>query len=70
MEAGSRVLVVDDEPGMREGCRWVLSAEGYDVDLAKDGLQGLEKLKTGSFAIALVDLKMPGLAGLDLVRAA
>ena len=70
MEADGRILVVDNEPGMREGCRWVLSAEGYEVDLAKDGLEGLDKLRDGGFAIALSDLKMPGMDGLDLVRAA
>ncbi|MCL4466234.1 MAG: response regulator [Chloroflexi bacterium] len=65
---GNKILVVDDEPGMREGCRWVLSSEGYEVDLAKDGLEGLSKLKSDSFSIALVDLKMPGMDGLQLLH--
>lgn len=65
-----RVLVVDDEPGMREGCKWVLTAEGYQVDLAADGLAGLQKLREGVYDVALVDLKMPGMDGLDLLRAA
>ncbi len=69
MEGRGRILVVDDEPGMREGCRWVLSAEGYEVDLACDGKEGLAKL-AGGYEVALIDLKMPGIDGLDLLRAA
>ncbi len=70
MEERGRILVVDDEPGMREGCRWVLSAEGYEVALACDGKEGLAKLAGGGFEVALIDLKMPGIDGLDLLRAA
>lgn len=70
MEQHSGILVIDDEPGMREGCRWVLSAEGYAVELAKDGREGLEKLRSGAFEVALIDLKMPGVDGLDVLQAA
>ncbi|MHB1414280.1 MAG: ATP-binding response regulator [Chloroflexota bacterium] len=70
MNAKGSILVVDDEPGMREGCRWVLSTEGYEVDLAENGREGLEKLKSRAFDVALVDLKMPGMDGLELLRTA
>jgi len=68
-ESQPRILVVDDELGMREGCRRILAAEGYEVETAEDGLAGLERFRqAGNFAAALVDLKMPGMGGLELVE--
>lgn len=67
----ARILVVDDEPGVREGCRKILAAEGYDVVVAEDGRAGLERFEdAGPFAVLLVDLMMPRLSGLELMRAA
>ena len=67
--ADIRILVVDDELGMRNACQKVLSAEGYMVELAEDGLAGLELFqKRGNFAVALIDLNMPRLSGIDLIQ--
>ena len=69
--AGSppRILVVDDELGVREGCRKILAAEGYDVVTAGDGKAGLEQfIERGPFAVLLVDLQMPRMSGLELMR--
>jgi len=64
-----RILVVDDELGMREGCRRILEAEGYEVETAEDGVAGLELFKRCSdFAVALVDLKMPRMGGMELIE--
>ncbi|MHB1006240.1 MAG: sensor histidine kinase [Chloroflexota bacterium] len=68
MDERTEILVVDDEPGIREGCRRVLVAEGYSVDVAKDGLEGAAKVRGGTFAAVLVDLRLPGLDGLDLLK--
>jgi len=65
----ARVLVVDDEPGMREGCRRVLEAEGHQVATAGDGPQALALAEGGSFDLALIDLKMPGMDGLQVLEA-
>jgi two-component system phosphate regulon sensor histidine kinase PhoR len=63
-----RILVVDDELGIREGCRKILTAEGYDVLTAGDGKTGLEQFsERGPFAVLLVDLMMPKMSGLELV---
>ena len=68
-EENPRILVVDDELGMREGCRKVLASEGYDVETADDGLAGLELFKKrGDFAGALIDLKMPRMGGIELIE--
>lgn len=64
-----RILVVDDELGMREGCRKVLASEGYDVQTAQDGLAALELFtEPGDFAGALIDLKMPRMGGIELIE--
>ena len=64
-----RILVVDDELGVREGCRKILAAEGYDVVTAGDGKAGLEQfLERGPFSVLLVDLQMPRMSGLELMR--
>jgi two-component system phosphate regulon sensor histidine kinase PhoR len=68
--AAPRILVVDDEPGVREGVRKILSAEGYDVVVAEDGQAGLERfIEAGPFDVLLVDLMMPRMSGLELMRA-
>ncbi len=68
-EASERILVVDDELGVREGCRKILSSEGYDVITAGDGKTGLEQfLERGPFSVLLVDLQMPRMSGLELMR--
>jgi len=64
-----RILVVDDEPGMREACQRVLSSNGYEVETAEDGLKALDLCKgPGYFAAALIDLKMPRMDGLELLE--
>jgi len=64
-----RILVVDDELGIREGCRKVLSLEGYEVTTAEDGMEGLRLFQEqGDFAVALIDLKMPRMDGIELIE--
>jgi len=65
----ARILVVDDEFGIREGCRLILDMEGYEVDTAEDGVAGLELfLRNGGFAVGLIDLKMPRMGGIELIE--
>jgi two-component system phosphate regulon sensor histidine kinase PhoR len=69
VRAPARILVVDDELGVREGCRKILAAEGYEAVTAGDGKAGLEQfLERGPFAVLLVDLQMPRMSGLELMR--
>ncbi len=62
------ILVVDDEVGMREGCRRALTSQGYRVTTAEHGAEGLRKLREASFDVALVDAMMPGMGGLELLN--
>jgi two-component system response regulator HydG len=69
-ETGTLVLVVDDEPSNREALRRLLTREGFLVEEAEDGRAALERIRRGGLSLVLSDLKMPGLDGLDLLRAA
>jgi len=63
-----RILVVDDEQAVRDSLRRVLELEGYEVSTAGDGLTAENTLQEQVLAAALVDLRMPGLDGLELLR--
>jgi two-component system response regulator MprA len=64
-----RILVVDDEPAVRESLRRALSLEGYDVDLATDGADALDTIANGNEPDAiLLDVLMPRVDGLEVAR--
>ena len=65
-----KLLVVDDEPSNCEVLARILVREGYDVVQVGDGREALACLRKGGIALVLTDLKMPGIDGLDLLRAA
>ncbi|MGP0063725.1 MAG: sigma-54-dependent transcriptional regulator [Isosphaeraceae bacterium] len=64
-----RILIVDDEPGIRTGLSRALANEAYAVSTASDVPEALASLRAGAPHLILTDLKMPGaLSGLDLIR--
>jgi two-component system, NtrC family, response regulator PilR len=65
-----RILIVDDEPSMREMLRIVLRRDGYDVQLADSGRDAIEQLRQSHFDLLLSDIKMPDISGVDVLRAA
>ena len=64
----ANILVIDDEEVMRDSCKQVLSRQGHSVKLAEDGYQGLELLKKKSFDLVILDLKMPGIDGMEVLE--
>jgi two-component system response regulator HydG len=70
MAEPATVLVADDDPGLRESLERTLTREGYTVAVAPDGRAALERLQGGGIDLVVTDLKMPGLSGLELLRAA
>ena len=64
----ANILVIDDEESMRDSCLQTLSRKGYNVQTAEDGQQGLEMLKRKSFDLIILDLKMPGLNGMEVLK--
>jgi two-component system phosphate regulon sensor histidine kinase PhoR len=68
MSNKATILVVDDELGIREGCKRVLLQEGYVVQEAEDGNAGLIKAQQKQYDLLLVDLMMPGIGGMELIE--
>ncbi|MFC4853200.1 response regulator transcription factor [Actinophytocola glycyrrhizae] len=64
-----RVLVVDDELGVRRALQRGLGAEGMDVVTAADGPSGLDIARTGAFDVILLDIMLPGLSGYRVLQA-
>jgi DNA-binding response OmpR family regulator len=67
-QASAHILVVDDEPAARLSLAELLSLEGYEVAAAASGEQAIEFLDEGPFDLAILDLKMPGMDGLEVVE--
>ena len=64
------LLVVDDEAPNREALERIFTREGWNVRAAEDGRAALDTLRDGGVDVVLTDLKMPGLGGMELLRAA
>ena len=67
-ESAAKILVIDDEVGMREGCRRALTPKGFQVETAEHGVEGMRKLREGRFDLVLLDVMMPGMSGLELLE--
>lgn len=65
--AHGRVLVVDDDAGVREGLTDVLTRGGFEVVLAENGREGLERLRAHRPDVVLLDLAMPVMTGQDFI---
>jgi two-component system, OmpR family, response regulator MprA len=63
-----KILVVDDERAVRESLRRALELEGYDVELAGDGLEGLTRVEESQPDVLILDVLMPGMDGLEMCR--
>ena len=63
----ARVLVADDEYHIREGLKEGLERENYVVDMAEDGGEALERIRSGNYQAGIFDLKMPRIDGLSLI---
>ncbi len=64
-----QVLVVDDEAVIREGMRRILESDGYCVETSASGKTALEKMQERDFDVVITDLKMPGMDGIEVLKA-
>ncbi|HOK01600.1 MAG TPA: sigma-54 dependent transcriptional regulator [Spirochaetota bacterium] len=65
--SSKRIMIVDDEDGMCKLLASILSAEGYETAVFLSAEDALASLKAGDYSVALVDIKMPGMDGLDFI---
>ena len=65
-----RILVVDDEASIRDLLSKTLALADYDVDVAPDGREAIERLRMLAYDLLITDLKMPGMDGLGVIREA
>ena len=63
-----RILVIDDEPTVRQSCQRIFTERNYDVETAASAKEGLERAMRGYFDCALIDLKLPDMDGMEIVR--
>jgi len=59
LNSSRKILVVDDDDSVRDLCTEVLSVAGYQVDTASQGVEGLERLRRGSYDLVISDVNMP-----------
>ncbi len=67
MTALGRILIMDDEPTLRQTLARILQRAGYEATTAEDGRQGLAFLQTTEFDLVYLDIRMPGLSGLEVL---
>ena len=65
----SRILLVDDDPGVLDVVAFMLRRDGFDVDEERDGTAALDKARTDAFDIVILDIMLPGMSGTDVCRA-
>lgn len=65
-----RILVVEDEPDMQSGIKDNLEFEGYEVDTASDGQEGLHKISHNQYNLVLLDVMLPHISGFDVCKKA
>jgi len=63
----AKILLIEDEAGIRQVYADVLKKEGYTVETAEDGEAGLEKIKTGGYSLILLDIMLPKMDGLAIL---
>ena len=68
IEMGQRILVIEDEENIARVLQLELQFEGYEVDVAHTGTEGLIKYREGSYALVLLDWMLPEMNGLDVLK--
>jgi two-component system, OmpR family, KDP operon response regulator KdpE len=66
--SAGRILVVDDEPQIRRVMRTALTAQGFEVNDARDGEEALEKVREERYDLVVLDINMPGIQGVEVCR--
>ena len=68
MDEHAKILVVDDDENIRNTMKTILEDEGYLVDLAANGNEAIQKTKISAYNIALLDIRLPDMEGVELLK--
>ena len=68
MDSNTRILIVDDDETIRATMKAILEEEGYTVDLAGSGKEGIQKTNERAYNIALLDIRLPDMEGVQLLK--
>ena len=68
MDKHAKILVVDDDENIRNTMKTILEDEGYIVDLAATGSEAIQKTKKSAYNIALLDIRLPDMEGVELLK--
>lgn len=68
MDKPLSILIVDDDLGMLQTLNYILTDKGYEVVTVKDGYEAIEKIQEKKFDLALSDIKMPGMNGIEVLK--
>ena len=63
----ARILIIDDDDGLRQVVRWAVEADGHDVEDAGDGRAGVEAFRGGAFDLVITDVFMPNQDGIETI---
>ena len=66
---GARILIVEDEPHLSESLSFILRRAGFEVEAVADGAEALDRVRHRTFAALELDIMLPGLNGLDVLKA-
>ncbi len=69
MSERARILIIDDDENVRKALGMVLESKGYEVDTAREGKEAIKKSKERFYNLALVDIRLPDMDGVDLLTA-
>jgi len=69
ISSNAAVLIVDDDYGMRESLSDILRYRGHRVEVACDGFEAINKVKVKPFDVVLMDIRMPGMDGVETLKA-
>ena len=67
MSLGTSILVIDDDPNIRKVLQWILEKEGYMVETVENGKQALKVSEKVPFDVALIDINLPDIKGIELL---
>jgi len=68
MNAKPTILIVDDDEGILDTMNDILNEKGFEVAIASDGYKAIEMVKVGTFDVILMDIKMPGINGVETFK--